>query len=103
VIFNAIQCTWYRTSKPEFWTIGEVSFRPRYEDFEVERMNPTEPEEPEESAESVELFLLIWPAGSDLFLFGSSVKVTYSDRFLRLPGNVKVWISNYSVVLSSAS
>lgn len=44
--------------------------KPRYEDFKVERMNPTESEE---SAESAELFLLIWPAGSDLFLFSSSV------------------------------
>ena len=46
-----------------------MSFRPRYEGFEVERMNSTESEE---SAESVELFLLIWPAGSDLFLFSRS-------------------------------
>jgi len=66
-------------------------------------MNSTESEESEESAESVELILLIWPAGSDLFLFGSSVRVTYSDLFLRLPGNLKVCISNYSVILSSAS
>ena len=49
-----------------------MSFRPRYEDFEVERMNFTESEE-SESAESVELILLNWPGGSDLFLFSSSV------------------------------
>ena len=49
-----------------------MSFRPRYEDFEVERMNSTESEESEESVESMEL---IWPAGSDL-LFSSLVRVT---------------------------
>ena len=42
-----------------------MSFRPRHEDFEVERKKSTESEEPEgseesaESAESAELFLLI--------------------------------------------
>jgi hypothetical protein len=42
-------------------------------------MNSIESEESEESVESVELILLIWPAGSDLFLFGSPVRVTCSD------------------------
>ena len=36
-----------------------MSFRTRYEDFEVERMNFAESKESEELAESVELILLV--------------------------------------------